>query len=380
MRVKINNRFFTGFTKLTVNLAIDKVASTFIITGRFNPNLPEHRDIFRPLSYNVVEIFDNFNNIILTGNIINHKLRSKSSPTLSTFTGYSKPGILEDVTISTDRNPLELTGNFDEIVVSTDRYTLENNEVSLTEIAQKILEPFNIQMVIDGPTIEHDMGLPYDRVVAEESETIKEYLSKLTSQRNIVLSHTAKGELLFFRPNIAGKPTYFFNTSNTLEMETNTNGQGLHSHIAVVSQPDIISNDRQTEIILNPIVGVYRPVVKVQTTDTDVHVLSAAYNKLASELKNIRINVLLDRFINVKIGDIVEVQNKEIYLFNRTRMIVSMIKLEQSEKGDVTKITLMMPETFTGRQAEFNSFLSGEAPERLPEYVPPKQPKDIFKI
>ena len=45
MKVKINNRFYDFFEKVIVQRQIDTIASTFSLTGLFDPNNKYHKEI-----------------------------------------------------------------------------------------------------------------------------------------------------------------------------------------------------------------------------------------------------------------------------------------------------------------------------------------------
>ena len=121
MKVKINDRFYYSFDAVTINYKLDSVASAFSFKARFNPDNQFHKEIFKPLQYQKVEIFDNEDNLKLTGNILNTSLSSGSSRELQTISGYSKSGIIEDVNI-----PFSA-------------YPLEKNNVSLNDIVRDVL-------------------------------------------------------------------------------------------------------------------------------------------------------------------------------------------------------------------------------------------------
>jgi len=330
MKIKINNNFYDFFDDVVISKSLDKVASTFVFKSRFNPDNKLHQELFKPLSFNKVEIYDDNDKLLFTGFSINNTFTSKSVRELQSISGYSLPGILEDVTIPTDK------------------YPLEKNNLSLNNIIKQLVGIFGIKHVID-PEVSRDINLIYETTVAQPSESIKSYISKLASQRNIIMSHNTKGELYFFRLNINSRARYFFNETNSLSMSLSVNGQGLHSNISVIRQPSFDNNDLTPEDkVSNSLVGKYKPYVKVLSSGTDTDTKKAANNILAGELKNISLTIEFDKYIELDLGDIVEVQNKEVYLYNRSRMVVSLITHSVSNESNKTTIGLVIPESFTG--------------------------------
>lgn len=330
MKIKIDNKFYDFFDEVAIDLSLDAIASTFSFKAKFDTNNVNHQLIFQPLIYSKVEIFNDFDNLIFTGVIVNTQLQSSATPTIGTVSGYSIPGVLEDSTIP-------YSG-----------YPLEKNNVSLHDVVRGVLRDFNINYTVhDSVAIE--MNLNYKKTVASPSETVKSYIAKLAAQRNIVLSHTNRGELLFFRPNAYAKPKLFLNKENTLSMSLSVNGQGIHSEISVIRQPSKKNNNlKPVDFVLNPMVFKYKPVVKTLSSGEDTDTKNAANNILADELKNISFSVNLNRIEDLNPGDIVEVQNDEIFLFKRTKLMVSKVSIKENTNSKSMSISLLMPETFTG--------------------------------
>ncbi len=332
MKLKINGRKYNYFNQISIALTLDSVASAFSFSAKFNPDNPEHKDLFRPLSYPVVEIFNNSDKLLLTGAIVSHKFNSGSNPKLLQVSGYSISGKLEDVTIPTNA------------------YPLESNNRSLKNIADKLVNIFGLRCVVD-PSVTRSVNLIYKKTEAQPSDTVKSYLSKLAAQRNIVLSHNEKGDVVLYRPNTNKEAVYFFTPENTLEMGLTTNGQSLHSTVCVIRQPSednphVVLEDKAN----NQMIKEYRPMVHVLSSGSVTDTKHAADNKRASELKNITVMVKTNTFLDIRPSDIVEIQNKEIYLYTKTRFLVNGIKITESETGTLMSLTMVLPETYTGKQ------------------------------
>ncbi len=333
MKVRINGKNIFFFTEGAINLKLDSIASDFSFKVRFNPENDDHKELFKPLQYHKVEIFNSKDKLIFTGTILNHSFESNSVKNLLTLSGYSLSGILEDVTISTSEYPLE----------STNR--------SLKDIASRLCGFYGIGLIIDS-SVTNKVGAIYKKTTASPTDTVKGYLSKLTSQRDIILSHDAKGNVVLFKPNDNMKPLYFFNKENTLSMSASYNGQALHSHISCVRQPSGENAGVSTvDTINNPLIAKYRPTTKVLSSGEDTDTKNAANNELASELKAISIKIELQGlFDDISTGDIVNCHNHELYSFAYSRYMVSEVSLNFNEKQDTTSLSLVLPETYTGKQ------------------------------
>ena len=330
MRVKINGSYYDNFDEVSVSKTLDSIASVFSFKARFNPDDNAHKIIFKPLSYNTVEIFNNSNELIFTGVSLNTDLSSSKSRALQSISGYSYSGVLEDCSIPYSA------------------YPLEKNNVSLKDIVLQLLKPYSLSFVIDE-SVAKEMDFVYNKVVAKPTESIKAFISKLSSQRDIILSHNNKGDLVFYKPSINNKPVLSLDSGNTLSMNLKVNGQSLHSVIDVIRQPSKANTSlNPVDTIRNPLVLKNRTIVKVLNSGNETSTKEASKNILSNELKNIIFTASLKGFININCGDIVEVKNKEIYLYETTKLIVSSVSLNKNKSSELTSLTMSLLETFTG--------------------------------
>lgn len=333
MKLKINGAYYSFFTEGSINLKFDSIASTFALRARFNPENDDHKEIFKPLQYHKVEIFNDADKLIFTGIILNHNFESDKDVNLVSISGYSLSGILEDVNIPTSE------------------YPLESNNRSLKDIAQRLCGFFDVGLVIKE-SASNDVNGIFKKTTASPTDKVKEYLSKLTSQKNIILSHDAKGRVVMFKPDDKAKPKYYFNKDNALKMSSSFNGQGLHSQISVVRQPSKDNAGVSTvDSITNPLIKPFRPTTKVLSSGEDTDTKKAADNELGAELKNITVKVELNGlWDNLFPGDLVNIHEHGIYSFAYTRWFVDSVDLTFNEKEDRTVVNCVLPETFTGKQ------------------------------
>lgn len=330
MRVKIDGEYYNYFSGLTINLKLDSVASVFSFDVRFNPNNTAHRKLFKPLQYKTVELYNDADTLIFTGTILTHGFTSSAAPNLLSLAGYSLPGVLEDATVPVSNYPLE----------SINR--------SLKDVAERLLGLFGLKLIIDESASTSAAAI-YKKSVASPTDTIKTYLAKLTSQRNLVLSHNAKGQVIIYKPSEA-KPVYFFNSENTISMKLDVNGQALHSEISVIRQPSEDNAGVSTaDTVTNELIPVFRPLTKILSSGEDTDVKNAADNQLANELKAINLTINLNRIENINPGAVVEVLNPELFIFNKTKFMVIDAVIKSDAGSEVSELKLVLPETFTAK-------------------------------
>jgi prophage tail gpP-like protein len=356
LEIVINGKSIAYFNSGTINLKLDSIASTFEFAAYFKPQEIDFQEIFKPLQYLPVEIYNSKKNLIFTGTILNHRFTSNSGRELVIISGYSKCGILEDVCIPPSEN-----------------YSLESNNKSLKDIATQLCRLFGINVVVsdqaksisetnikttakttkeksDYASIKAKANSVFGRTSASPSESIRDYLAKLASQKNIILSHNEKGEVLLFQPNYNQLPRYFFTKGNTISMSADYNGQALHSDIFIVRQPSDENQGVSTfDRAKNTLVAKYRPTTKIMSSGEDAQTKDAAKNELASELKAIQLTLELQGlFDEIYPGEIVNVHNHHIYCYAYNRFMVDSITLKFDSKSDTTTLNLVVPETFTG--------------------------------
>ena len=108
IEIKVNGNTITQYSRASVSLTYDSVGSSFNFESLYNKDNEFHRQIFRPLEYSEVTI-DYNGNRILTGTQINTAFQSNSSKSTVKLQGYSKSGIVEDISIPLEVFPLQYT-------------------------------------------------------------------------------------------------------------------------------------------------------------------------------------------------------------------------------------------------------------------------------
>lgn len=340
MILKINDRLQTRqipfFGKFNLKLAFDQIASHFDFQFYFDPDNQDHRDFSVPGHYHIVTL-EHDNQLLLTGYILSIMFGSDAAREITTVTGYSKPGVLEDCEIPPVAYPLQSDG------------------LCLREIAEKFIAPFGLGMVID-PIVAAEMEEPYDQATASDSESVKSYLSKLASQKNIFLTHDQHGRLRFTRANRSARPVYDFVPGSlpATKMSLKFDGQRMHSDINVFAQADIIEGTNASqEAIKNPYVfTVFRPHVATQTSGPERDTKRSAINLRAQELKSLTLGIEMDRISangNIFLpGQLITVTNPEISLYKKSTWMIESVDMDVTTKEEKSTLNCCLPEVFSG--------------------------------
>lgn len=338
--VKIQGKEFRNFSNFSLTLGFDAIASKFSFDAKFNPENPEHRNLFRPFSYRKCEVFGD-GDLLLTGVILNHSFTQKPEPTLTAVSGYSVTGVLEDSSIPVDK------------------YPLESNNKTLLEIAQNLCDPFGIS-VISSAT---EAGAVIESTTAKMGETVKSYLSNLCSQRNLVLTHDGKGRLVITKVPSSQRPVTELENS---EVSMSCNGQSMHSVITVLKQASIDTDNAGESIIQNPFITDFqtnitpsnpfvpnlRPLVKEQNSGTDNTTDQSAKTALANELKSLKFTIPINTwYINgklIKPAQTIKVTAPDCFLFKPTELFIESVKFEGDERSQKAVLSCTLPEVYNG--------------------------------
>lgn len=342
MILRINDRFrnrkIDFFTDWRLSLRYDSIGGAFQFRYYFDPENPEHKEFSCVGHYHLCTLHDN-DELLLTGFITSIEFADSAVKELTSVAGYSLPGVLEDC----------------EVPIGT---PLQSDLLSLKEIAERYVSPFGIQIVIHSSVVDL-MNEPFEETRIKETQSIKSYLAELASQKNIIMTHNERGDLVFTKA-VLKKPIYHFeNNVAGVSFRMKFNGQGIHSNITAIAQADIDSEEQAAEeSVDNPYCPiVFRPHVIVQNSGNTNDTNRAAKNALQNELRNITLTITMDRWdLNGKIvkpGEVISVTNPRIYLFKKTNWFIEAVDLSGDAVNKTAVLTCVRPEVYTGDTPDY---------------------------
>jgi prophage tail gpP-like protein len=342
MQLFINDRFHNRkvdfFNEVQVNLKYDSVASTFSFLYYFNPKNPDHKEMACVSHFHDVTLKYN-DETLITGVLLQQRFSHRATKQLASFGGYSRPGVLEDCTIDPNSYPLQSDG------------------LSVASIARRVIAGFNpkIELVID-PAVSSRANEALSTSTALEQQRIKQYLTEIATQKQIIVSHDEFGNLLLTEAT-KKKPILSFDLSQGsipgVEFDFDFNGQGMHSHITLMKQASIDGGNAGQNTIRNPYVvgSVTRPVVQNQSSGNDNDTGLAARQALSSELRNIRLTVKLDRWtVDGKIirpNNLIEIIDHELFFYKKTTWFIESVTLNGNETSETATLNCVLPEVYT---------------------------------
>jgi prophage tail gpP-like protein len=356
LKVKNNSGILTvkNFNNFSVNLKYDSIGSTFSFNILFDETNKTQAEFLSACQFNECTVEHN-GQLLITGTLLAHSFRRASVKELVQIAGYSKPGVFEDCEIPTSLYPLQTDG------------------LSLKQITERLIKPFGIKLIIDEVaqkdslkgTVKQKSDQSISKSTASESQNIKSYLTELTKQRHIILTHNNKGNLVFTEAKTDLQPLFHVEDGIlATEINVSISGQSLHSHITVIKQADSDGGNSAEFTITNPYcTSVYRPKVIKMDSGDDITIEQAAINALAAELKEaIRLVITTDRWQidNTAIvpNNIITVLSPENWIYEITKFFIEEVNLTGDEKKTTAVITCVLPEVYNGKKPIKNIFIN----------------------
>jgi len=254
--------------------------------------------------FNTIQFSDD-NGIIFTGVMVSHEFESNAEQNEVTVSGYSTTGILNDCQVPVSAYPIQIKNK------------------SVEDVAKTICSIFNVELVIDSLALS-DASVVLSRTEISPNQKAGEYLSSICALKNLILSHTSRGELLITKINVNQKPIAYLQEGDAVitSLSLSVNGQDIHRTIYVMGQQGITDNIKSQASLTNIMVDVWskRSSLIEQTRGDGNQSLTAVRQALANELKNItvRINIrgwYLNDILPVP-GNSLKLLAKSIFLYD----------------------------------------------------------------
>jgi prophage tail gpP-like protein len=311
--------------------SIDNVGDGFMITAPFFPEDPIYRELYKPFKYQRVVIKIN-NQLQLTGRI------EVVAPTLSAG---------ETSVMVKGRS---LTGS---IVDCTFKYkdVQQFTDAKLDEIAKVVLKDFDFDPVFESPA----GALFPEAGSSSPTQTIFAFLHNYAKQRDLLISQTPDGDLLFRKAITKGAPVANFVEGDVgLVVTTGSyNGTVRFSKFDVFGQePDV--NDNYAPVIDPALDGVHRPR-SIQSNDTNKANIVDSANWIASATVAQAINVPLRVEGWTDPNGALWIENTFITLVAPSVMaykpftfLIKSVKFIQDSQKTYTTLRLTIPSAYTG--------------------------------
>lgn len=335
--IKINNKRFRFWDSVEIVRSMDRF-SMVDLGVPFEPDAPDFKENFRPFSYNNVDVTVGgshlFSGLMMN---INPVLASKSN-TIS-VSAYPLAGVLNDCSAPASAFPLEWNG------------------LGLKEISLFLASLFGL-----GIDFNVDQGAIFDQVALRPAQKVLSFLIELAKKRNLIITNTSRGQLLFWRSINTGNPVAVLGSESPLIAVTpQFNPQNYFSDITGIEPVTSFGGGSQVTIRNKLLKGVIRPMT-FTVQDTENADMQAAVNSKIGRMFGdmASYNVELNTWRNPE-GDLwkpnttILLTAPRAMIYNQYEFLIRTVTLKRDKKTETAILNLVMPGAF-----------SGEIPESLP--------------
>ena len=254
-RLVLGGQEFTGWTGVSIRMAIDTLADSFTLSAPYNPEDTRLVAAFEPFKYQPVKIFIG-DDLYHSGRIDGIAFSLTDKGRVMSLSGRSLSGILCDCSI----------GDYSQI-----------ESLTFAAIARKLCAPFGIKIRADADTKAIEITRP------EYGQTVFDFLHSLAAPHNLLLNSSYSGELVISSgDSLMSKlvvATLAEGDPRILEISATFDGTRRFSRYTISTQfagePDI------TGSVTDPAISLYRPIAKSSgETDNDPTTTAA---RLAAE-------------------------------------------------------------------------------------------------
>jgi hypothetical protein len=230
--IKINGKKLEFFDNVTLSKSIDAISSSFSFSSFY---------VIDDYEFATIEVLRN-DIIIFKGSVFAPDFPNNAKPEPITYKCYSLTGILEDC-------PLPLSS-----------YPIQTKNKSLKEIVDSICSSFDVVVKFDS-SAESAINLKYTLQDQDPTAKASAIINKLCSQKNLILTHNSKGELIITKTLVGNNASPPLNTGSGKSY----NYRKFYNKYLIIGQKSIKGgSSRQAEVFFDQIIE-KRSITKKQS-------------------------------------------------------------------------------------------------------------------
>lgn len=336
--ILIDGTRFRFWQSVRIRRSIDSM-DTVEFTAPFDIDAPKFREMFRPFSYKPMVV--TVGGIpLFTGTMIGIDPVIENNRKIIAVNGYSLPGVLGDCTPPASEFQLE---------------RMQFDDQGLQDITNTLTAPFGI-----GVDFQADQGAVFERVAIKPKKKILVFLMELTKQRNLVLSSTPSGKLLFQQSVDVGNPVVKLQegTSPVLAITPLFNPQEYYSHVTGI-EAEFLGLPGATYTVKNPhLEGVVRPFAFDVPDTVDADLKAATEAKIGRMFGNTALySVQVDTWRDPsgelwKPNTTLTLLAPDAMVYNEYEFIIRSVNYERGESSEIATLELALPGSFSGKIPE----------------------------
>lgn len=315
MKIIINEQEYSKFTRFFMQQTFDAFASSFSIYGE-SGTMPQE------MLYAPIRIYDDDDNLMLTGNVINYFMSLEAKKDQVSIGGYSTPGILEDVNYPNEMYPIQM------------------NLMSHAMVIKKVCDFFKIKYVLHENILDI-VNREKLKTGISPTQSIKSFLAAIMSQDHVFITHDEYGVLHFLRPEKQNAIKVNENDDYVMGIDYRLNGQLLHNPITLRKQ--VGKMDVGYKTINNPLCKANRPRTVIMQNGFYKDMEEAAKNILSAELSSIKYYIKMSKYI--KPGTLISLTSDTLNIHDR-ELFVENIRINIMGRIDNYSISCVPKEVY----------------------------------
>lgn len=228
----------------------------------------------------------------------------------------------------------------------------EQNGVTFFQILVDIVKNYSISVISDL-TLE-DLGGPFDRVTANETETVENFLTKLAAQRNLLLSSTPNGNLFITRTTTDLKPVAVIEEGQYVAEEFSIRFDGrkrFNSYRAIGRSPFGnkigIANDNNVPL------SRFKNFIVDESIEGDIE-QAAKWRRNKQLAQTLTIPFIVESWFTPsgklwRENTIVTVKSDVLHVPDGFDFLIRAVEYIEDIEGQKTILSLIPPQTYTGK-------------------------------
>lgn len=330
----IDGKRFRFWASIKLTRSIDNM-DTLDIAAPFEPKLESFKETFRPFSFKSIEITVG-GDPLFTGTMISVIPTLGDRKTMQ-VSAYSTPGVLNDCT------------------APASAYPIEYNQQDLKAITDAVIQPFGLSSVFETAP-----AGKFERVAINPGQKLLDFLSDLAKQKNLVISSTERGEILFRKSKESGVPVAKLRQGESpiLSVTPTFNPQEYYSHVTGI-EPVVVGLAGDVYTVKNgKLTNLLRPFT-FEAQDSESGTLKEAVEAKAGRMfgNMVSYKVAVDTWRDPagdlwKPNTLVNLQSDNAMIYKPYNLVIRSVEFSRDENSQTATLDLVIPGSFSGKIPE----------------------------
>ena len=333
--VLIEGQRFRYWDTIRLTRSVDAM-DTVEYGAPFEPAQPGFKESFKPFSFKELVVTVG-GEPLFTGTLVGVNPVIENTKRMISVSAYSLPGVLNDCTSPSSKYPLEF------------------NNQGLRDIASSLSGPFGLKVEFQA-----EQGAIFEQVAIEPGEKILNFLSELARQRNLIVSSTPQGALVFWQSAEAGSPVAKLEEGSApvLSVIPFFSPQEYYSHITGI-EPVVVGLAGSQYTVKNPLLpGVMRPLTFTaqDAQDTDLKTaVEAKAGRMFANMVSYSIDVATWRDPQGKLWEpntTITLLAPGAMVYQKYELMIRSIAFNRDSQSQTATLNVVIPGAFSGKVPE----------------------------